>query len=372
MPKARGAPRRGFGGPWISRNALLAGGFFLLSLALLYLTARLVSPFIGALIWAAVITILVYPLYTLALKLTGHRRTVASALVTTIITLGGLVSSVALLTVLVKESRAAYVGLVEFLRSGGYKAIVSRIASLPGELMPGGLDQAMMDQIELWCKNTAAGTLNTIADGLKGMLNTWIGNLPGLAINLMIVFVSLFYFLRDGELWLRKLKEVLPLAPRVRDVVIKQFTMTIRAVMHGMLFTAAVQATLLALGFWFFGVPNPVFAGMVAFFLSLVPLVGPALLWAPVSVWYFYQGDNAMGIKVFLYGLVVVSTIDTFLRPYIIGEQARLPVLLLIISILGGLMTFGPLGLFLGPVLVAVGLAMAGIYREITSGKRAV
>ncbi len=366
----RASGRRGIKAPWMNRNALLAGGFILLSLAIVFLTARLLSPFLKALIWAVVIAILVYPLYQFVLKITGQRRTLSSTLVTVLIALCGLGPAVALLTALVRESRTAYSGLVNFVKSGGHKVMINRLAGLPGELLPEGMGKVVTEQVELWSKDTSAAVLNAVAEFLGRMLNTTISNLPMLVINLVIIFVSVFYFLRDGASWLRKLKEVLPLAPRVRDLVITQFTVTIRAVMHGMLFTAAVQATFLALGFWFFGVPLPVLCGVLAFFLSLVPMVGPAILWLPVSVWYLYTGETGTGVGVFLYGLLIVSPIDTFLRPIIIGEKAKLPVLLLILAILGGLMTYGPLGLFLGPVLVAVGLAVARIYREMTATRQ--
>lgn len=352
--------------PWLSRHVLLAGGFILFSGLLVFLTLKLFAPFVKGLLWASVIAILAYPLHRLMLRLTGRRRGLSSVLATALITLGGLVPSVALLTVLADETRAAYRGLIGFLKSDRYQEVVGWLASRPGEWFSTSFDLDIGEQLGLWSEDAGTATLNAAADFLGHTLRTAMGNLPMLAVNVVVIFVAVFYFLRDGEVWLRRFKDVLPLEPRVRDLVTTQFTATVWAVMHGIVLTALIQAVILSAGLWLFGVPLPVFFGMIGFFASLLPVVGPTVVWIPASAWlYFTDAGTARALGLFAYGALLVSSIDTFLRPYIIGERMRLPFLVLILAMLGGLMAYGALGLFLGPVLVAVAMGVARVYREM-------
>jgi predicted PurR-regulated permease PerM len=367
-------PRRGRSADRIlSRQSLLAGGFILLSLAIVYLSARLLMPFLKALIWAAVIAILVYPLNRLVLRLTGGRRSLASLLVTGVVILGGAFPAGLLVGALAAESRDAYGYLAVFVKGGGPARIKAWLLEAQGRLIPAVLGQDLADYMGSWIRDLSSAGVRAMAGSAAHILNGLIGDIPFLALNLVVVLVTTFYFLRDGDVWLRKLKEAMPLAPEVRDLVMTQLTITVRAVIYGMLFTAVILGIMLSVGFKLFGAPLPVLFGVLQFFLAMIPLIGPMLLWILGSAWvYMADGDAERAIGLLVFGSVVVFLLDNFLRPYIIGGRARLPFLLLFLSIIGGLITYGALGIFLGPVLVAVGLAVAGTYREITlAGKTA-
>ena len=127
--------------------------------------------------------------------------------------------------------------------------------------------------------------------------------------------------------------------------------------------TAASQGFLAGVGFALAGVPVPVFLGFTAAFAALVPPFGPTLVWLPVALYQLTQ-SKAAGLFLLLWGALVVSTVDNFLRPMLIGSKAKLPFLLLFFGILGGLRTYGFLGLILGPLLIAMTLAFIQIYRE--------
>ncbi len=128
---------------------------------------------------------------------------------------------------------------------------------------------------------------------------------------------------------------------------------TIRGVFRGMLGTCAVQAVLAAIGFWIAGVPHAVILGMGTFFLSVVP-GGPTLLWLPAAIWLNANGSTGKAIFLAVWGLVVVGGSDNVVRPLLIGKGVDAPIALVFLGVIGGILAFGFLGLFIGPVLLVV------------------
>jgi predicted PurR-regulated permease PerM len=132
---------------------------------------------------------------------------------------------------------------------------------------------------------------------------------------------------------------------------------TVTSVVYGIIGTALAQGIFAAIGFWIAGVGKPLFLGILTFFLSLIPS-GPPLVWAPIGLWLLYQGSYGWGIFVLVWGFFVVSGVDNFLKPYLISRGTNLPLLLVFLGVIGGILAFGFLGLFLGPTLLAVGYAL--------------
>ena len=114
---------------------------------------------------------------------------------------------------------------------------------------------------------------------------------------------------------------------------------------------------LAGIGFWMAGVPSALLLGLITFFLSVVP-VGPPLVWLPAAAWLYYQGEVGWAIFLVIWGVAVVSSIDNFLKPYLISQGAAMPFVLVLLGVLGGLAAFGIVGVFLGPTLLAVGYSI--------------
>jgi predicted PurR-regulated permease PerM len=132
---------------------------------------------------------------------------------------------------------------------------------------------------------------------------------------------------------------------------------TLIGVVYGILGTALAQAALAAFGFWMADVPGATFLGLMTFFLSFLPM-GPPLLWIPASVWLYAEGDTTWSIFLFLWGLLIISSIDNFLKPYFISLGSNLPLLLVLLGVLGGIMAFGFVGVFIGPTILAVAYSL--------------
>ena len=138
---------------------------------------------------------------------------------------------------------------------------------------------------------------------------------------------------------------------------------TVRSVVYGIIGTALVQAIVAAIGFWVAGVPSPFLLGLLTFMLALVP-AGPPFVWVPATLWLFHEGHSGWGIFMAIWGVLVISGIDNIIRPYLISRGSNLPFIVVLLGAIGGMFAFGFIGLFLGPVLLAVGYALV---REFTA-----
>jgi len=348
-------------------RTVLAAGFLTLSALLVWLVAHLLEPFVSSLLWAGVLTLAVYPAYRWFLRVSRFPPTLAAAVTTVSLALAVLGPAVVLGTVLAKESRTAYESVRMFMQGDMPKQFAERLSRVPAELLPALADEDAMVLLQDRINNVGADMLQLLADSLTAGLNRTIGHASMFLIKLFVAMVAVFYFLREGATWLRRARETVPLSPQIWDLVTTRFEATLRAVVHGMLFAAAFFGAALAIGFKVAGVPLAAFFGMLAFFTSPFPFIGPVLVWAPACFWLYATGSTAAALGLFAYGAVLIFAVDNVVRPYIIGSIARLPVLFMLIAILGGLFSFGPLGLFLGPVLLAIAMAVGGIYREIAT-----
>jgi predicted PurR-regulated permease PerM len=170
--------------------------------------------------------------------------------------------------------------------------------------------------------------------------------------------LAAFFFFRDGAEGTRRLSIAVERLGGVRaQRLLVVAASTVRSVVYGVIGTALAQASLQALGLWLAGVPAAFFLGFLTFFLGFVP-VGPPLIWLPAAAWLLYKGAVGWGLFLIIWGVVVVSGVDNVLRPYLISRGSRLPLVLVLFGVLGGLIAFGFLGIFLGPTLLALGYVL--------------
>jgi len=181
-----------------------------------------------------------------------------------------------------------------------------------------------------------------------------------LALSILIAF----FFYRDGEAMSQRLTAgVGRLAGERGRRLVGVAASTMRGVVYGILGTAIAQGVLAALGFWVAGVPAAPLLGLATFFLSPVP-VGPPLVWAPVAFWLFTQDHVGWGVFMLIWGVAVVSSVDNVIKPLIISYGSNLPFILVLLGVLGGVIAFGFIGVFLGPTLLAVGFALIQDWSE--------
>jgi len=358
--------------PKISRRTVFGAGFAILSVLVIILVAKMVAPFLDPLLWAGVLSILGYPVNKFLRKHLGNRPTLAAALTTALMALV-VVGIIAFLgRSLLIESRQAYQSIKESFSDEETEPLAARIARIPSELLPGAFDDETIAGIQVWLEETSGSAVDSLNRSVTGWINRAIGNASKFLLDLLVAGVSLFFLLKQGEDWFRQGREAIPLSPRLRDLIVERFSRTFRAIVYGVLVGAAIEATLMTIGFAFFGIPLPIFFGVVTFFILLVPFIGPPLVWIPATLYlWLVQKDAMQAVGFGIYGGLVVFVLGSLIKPAIIGSQARLPIFFVFLSILGGIMAFGAVGIVLGPILLAIAISMAHIYREIAVTRRA-
>lgn len=310
-------------------------------------------PFLFALIWAAVLCFSTWPIYIWFEGVLGGRRTPA-ALLMTLLVAAIVVAPFAILVATLADSVATVAQAVNRLLEQGPPAPPTWVAEIPfiGERLAlywqGLAYNAPAFLVELTKLIRPATDIAVASGAVLGV---------GLLELALSVFIA-FFFYRYGRQMAasaRGSSERIG-GTRARHLLVVAGS-TVTGVVYGVIGTAIAQGLLAGLGFWIAGVPQALLLGFITFLLSFVP-AAPPLVWGSVAVWLFFQGEVGWSIFVTGWGLLLVSSIDNLLRPYLLTQANSLPVLLSFFGFLGGILAFGFIGVFLGPVLLAVGYSL--------------
>jgi predicted PurR-regulated permease PerM len=197
-----------------------------------------------------------------------------------------------------------------------------------------------------------------VAERATGLLSTSFGFLTQLGVTLFV----LFFLYRDRGQAVRALRNLLPLANTEADKMFERVASTISATVNGSLTVALVQAVLAGTVYLILGVPGAVLWAAVTFLMALVPVLGTFLVWAPIALWLALSGHVVKAVFLVAWGALVVASIDNVLYPYLVGERLRLHTVPTFFSVLGGIALFGPVGLILGPMVVAITIALVDVW----------
>jgi predicted PurR-regulated permease PerM len=210
-----------------------------------------------------------------------------------------------------------------------------------------------------------------IEERLKNMSGTlarqtWgvASGVVGAIVQAIFVIFTMYYLFRDGEQIARALPEVLPLETEQSEEIITRTKDVISASVYGVLVIAAIQGTLGGLAFLVLGLPSALVWGVAMTLLSMIPLAGAFVVWAPAALFLAVTGSWVKALLLTVWGAVVIGSIDNFLRPKLVGEKTKLHELFIFFSVLGGLQVFGILGIVLGPVVLAIAIALLDVLRR--------
>lgn len=335
---------------------------FLLLLTIVTLAfGWIVWPFYGAVFWGVVLAILFRPLYRRLLLAVGQRRNLASVL-TVILCLLIVILPVTLITMSLLQEAA---NVFERIRSneldfGAYfQQVINALPSWAVKL----LDRFGLAQFSALQGKLAASAAQASQIVATQAVN--VGqNMLGLLIDFGIMLYLLFFLLRDGAQLSERIEQAIPLAAEHKHRLIGKFATVIRATVKGNIVVAATQGALGAAMFWFLGIQGPLLWGAVMALLSLVPMLGPSLVWIPVAAYFLLTGAIWQGVTLIVFGVLVIGLVDNVLRPVLVGKDTRMPDYIVLISTIGGLALIGLNGFVIGPVIAAMFMAAWDLFES--------
>jgi predicted PurR-regulated permease PerM len=331
------------------RERLAALAFYAVVVLLAYLVYLLFRPFLVPLAWAGVLAIAFAPMHQ---RLERRMRPGHAALLSTV--------TVAVLVI------------VPMLAVGS--AFVTQAARLLGDVprllteMPGSAQRWLQTGLEYLPGGAAIDPAYVLADSarrlaafLSGGAAAILQNIAVFVVDLVITLFALFFLFRDGGMVINAVRRIVPLDPDARERLIEQTRTLVTASVTSALIVAALQGMLGGIAFWLVGLRAPIFWGVVMAVFCVLPF-GAWVIWGPAAIYLVATGAVARGLILTAVGAGIVSAIDNFLRPVLLSERTQMNGLLLFISLLGGVVAFGTVGLVLGPVLMAVAASLFDVF----------
>lgn len=329
----------------VTRIALIA----LLVIGCIYV----LQPFMAAVLFAAIICLFTWPLYHRLWLRFGRRDTLA-AITMTLLLLIALILPMAYLAINLADSAdKVFNELGTSLQNLQPKA-PDWVRSLPliGDQISNSWERATASHEEL------IKLLRQYYEPLRALSLRAVQLVAGGFLQLLLVVFVSFFFYRDGAKMARALVTIVRrLGGELGKEMLVLSCNTVKGVMLGIFGTALAQSVVAMVGFLLAGAPTPLLLAFATFFLSVIP-IGPPLIWGGASLWLYNHGEHGWAVFLAFYGLLAISTVDNIIKPILISHSAHLPLLLIVFGVLGGALTFGFIGIFLGPTLLAVGYTL--------------
>ncbi|MBC7991999.1 MAG: AI-2E family transporter [Rhizobacter sp.] len=334
-------------------------GFPLLLIAVSIAFFWVLLPFFGTILWACIIGLLFTPLYGWLLPRMRGKRTPAALLTLLVVVVMVIVPFAIVSATMAREA----MGIYERVQSGEWNLVLQLrqlFDSLPAPAVSLLELFGLSDFDTLQRRFTAAAAQGSQFVATRAFS---IGqNTFEFVANLFITVYIAFFLIRDGEGLAKAVRRAIPLSAGHTRELVDKFTTVIRATVKGNLLVAAVQGALGGLAFWYLGVNGALLWAVLMAFLSLLPAVGAALVWAPVALYFLVTGALWQGLALAAYGVLVIGLVDNLMRPFLVGKDTGMPDFVVMITTLGGMAVFGINGFVIGPTIAAMFIAVWHIY----------
>ena len=332
----------------------IIGLLLLVTLAILPIAKIFIVPVIVASAFAT----LFFPLYRRVYASTGKKRGLSSFICCLLIFLCLVTPTYIMVQLVVREAIELYQTaepmVKDIVTKGSNSEFLSRMQNFPllHKLQQSNIDIAVPLQ---------EGIKTLMSVGSKAINKTSTG-LFEFVFTIFVMFFTLFYFFRDGEILVKRIKYLVPISADYKEMISSRFLLISRATVMGTVIIGVSQGTIGAFALLIFGVKLWLLWGFIMIILSLIPLLGAWMVLIPAGIIQLILGHTGQGIGIILTSLLFVSTVDNFIRPRIVGQGAKLHDLVIFFSSLGGIAVFGPLGFIVGPVIAALFVAVLDIY----------
>src|SRR5678815_1307617 len=323
----------------------------------LYLCWLMLKPFVGVLGWAAVLVIIFYPVHQNVVRKIKRRS--LSALVSSSLVIVVFVTPLTLVAIAV----ASEVGSV----AQSFSAYVGQVIN-PATPVLGRLSGWIHERFALDTQASETFLVEQLKNAgvfLLGQSFGFVGNILGGLVRSFLVVFTMYYLFRDGEQIVRSFPRFLPFSYEQSQKIIVRTTEVVSASVYGVVTIAMLQGLLGGIAFWILGIPSPILWAVVMAFVCMIPIAGSFFVWLPASIYLMLGGQWGKSILLILWGALVISTVDNFLRPRLIRNQTKLHELFIFFSVLGGISVFGLLGIVMGPVVLAITLGLLSTFKDV-------
>jgi predicted PurR-regulated permease PerM len=343
----------------ISGTNLRTAFVLLLVVAVTVLFLAVTWPFLKPLLLGALLAGLFHPLYRWIKRLLGDRASLGAAITLLVLLFLGLGPVSAFLGIVLQQaltmSDQAIPWLTQHLGAASTfnvnEWLVQRFPALV-KYMPS--QEQMLEQVGNVAKTTGAF--------LVGFASRMTATTAAFLLNLFVMLYAMFFFFRDGHKILERIFYYTPLSDEDETRMLAQFASITRATVKGTLVIGIIQGALAGIAFWVAGIEGAALWGTIMTILSIIPGIGAALVWVPVVIILYVTGQYLTATLLAAWCAAVVGTVDNFLRPVLVGRDAKMPDLLILIGTLGGLFLFGPIGFIVGPIVCGLFLTVWDIY----------
>ena len=325
---------------------------FVILILLLILSFLVVKPILLSILAGLILAYTFNPLYKKLLKVFRERNTSALA-ICLLIVLVIFIPLWFLIPIMMQQAFSAFT-LVQSIDIAGF---VERI-------FPTAAEQFKQDMTGvIW---------DFVGDLTSSTISTLIGfllNLPSVLLNLAVLIFVFFFSLRDQDKLKAFVSEISPFAKEKQELLIKHFKGITSSIIFGYILVGLIQGVLLGVGLLIFGVPNALVLTLFAIFASILPVIGPWLVWIPVAIYLLSTGQIGVAIGFILYSAILVSSIDNIIRPYIVSRKTGISSAVVLVGMIGGLFVFGILGIILGPLILGYLILFLEAYRNKSLSK---
>ena len=314
---------------------------------LIILAIIVIKPFLISIIGGLLLAYVSMPVYK-KINLIVKNKSAASFLLVMLIVAGILAILWFATPVLIKQS---FEFLIE-IQKVDMQSIVTKLFPTASE--------SFITQMTVTLNNVVSKAFSSGTN----YLGEFLSNLPKILLDLFILGFIFFFAMRDSDKIISFAKGISPLTEAKEKIVIKHFKDMTGAIIYGWVIVGIVQGTLAGIGFFLFGIKNALVLTFLAIFMSIIPFLGPAFVWVPISIFLLIQGDTPVFIGFILYNLLIVSLADNILRSYIISRRTDISPAIILIGMLGGIFVFGVVGLIIGPLVLAYLLTLLESFKD--------
>ncbi len=336
---------------------------------------RMIEPFLSTIIASCLLVTLFYPVYRHLTKWLGGRESLASLASVILVFVAVLVPTGLLISAIVRQGHGVYQNARAWQEQGKWRD------ALDGERVRDTLNHPQMhrlltawgveaddngqiaaEQLAPVVFQATSRAFGSLANNLPALAGNLFGNAAMLLLNLAIAIFVMFYAFRDGPRMLAYMQQMIPMKRAHEQAILKQIRNVAKAVLVGTFLTAVTQAAVAMVGFAVVGMPALLW-GVVLGLVSLIPVVGTAIVWVPMVVFLYLQGNTGQAIFLFFWSLLLVGTVDNFVRPFFMRGQSGMSTIVLFFALIGGIRLFGVAGLLYGPLIFSLCAVLLFIFR---------